>query len=167
MARIKACSAIRTEMRCISFIATTPGDTLTMKAKFVSTRGSVKTLRRLSAQRIHDIPWSGLMKLPFAMVLAYGVFGLCIAAQAQRSPSLIPAGPNRPSGVPADFVITPFGYFHPSCILQLRKGESVSKEGMLHHADGSETKVNACQYSHFSSSGSPASAQEKSKTNSP
>ncbi|MGA7159246.1 MAG: chitobiase/beta-hexosaminidase C-terminal domain-containing protein [Acidobacteriaceae bacterium] len=86
-----------------------------------------------------------------------------MVAQEQRPPSLTPAGPNRPSDVPADYVITPFGYFHPSCVLQLKKGESISKEGMLRHADGSEAKVNACQYSHFRPSGSPASGQASSQ----
>ncbi len=103
------------------------------------------------------------MKLSFWMALVFGVFAISMAAQEQRPASLPPAGPNRPIGVPADFVITPFGYFHPSCVLQLKKGESVSKEGMLRHADGSEAKVNACQYSHFSPSGSPAAGREQSQ----
>ena len=83
---------------------------------------------------------------------------LSLAAQEQPAPALPPAGVNRPAAVPANFVITPFGYFHPSCVLQLKKGESMKSGGLLHHADGSETQVNACQYPHFSPSGAPASS---------
>jgi hypothetical protein len=35
-----------------------------------------------------------------------------------------PAGPNRPANVPDGYVITPVGYFHPSCVQSLAKGET-------------------------------------------
>lgn len=35
----------------------------------------------------------------------------------------VPTGPNRPSGVPEGYVITPFGYFHPSCVHTLAEGK--------------------------------------------
>ena len=31
----------------------------------------------------------------------------------------VPAGAKRPAAVPADYLITPFGYFHPSCFQRL------------------------------------------------
>src|ERR1700726_121067 len=52
-----------------------------------------------------------LMSIVFTMLVA----GL---AEAQA-----PAGPKRPAAVPADFVVTPFGYFHPSCVNHLAKGD--------------------------------------------
>ena len=37
----------------------------------------------------------------------------------------VPAGRNRPAGVPDGYVITPFGYFHPSCVRQMAEGETL------------------------------------------
>ena len=37
----------------------------------------------------------------------------------------VPAGRNRPAGVPDGYVITPFGYFHPSCVRRLAEGETL------------------------------------------
>jgi hypothetical protein len=79
-------------------------------------------------------------------------------AQQQTAHPLPPAGPNRPSGVPADYVITPFGYFHPSCVLQLKKGESFQAGGVLRHADGSTETVPFCPYPHYWLSGELAAA---------
>jgi hypothetical protein len=98
------------------------------------------------------------------LFLLLGVFTLSLAAQEQAAPALQPAGPNRPAGVPADYVITPFGYFHPSCVLQLNKGEYRTSSGLLHHVDGSETQVSPCQYPHFSPSGAAASSQDAEST---
>ena len=42
-----------------------------------------------------------------------------------------PAGPNRPAGVPDGYVITPFGYFHPSCVRQLTEGETLLADGII------------------------------------
>jgi len=41
----------------------------------------------------------------------------------------------RPANVPAEYVVTPFGYMHPSCVVHVRKGERVG-QNLLHHADG-------------------------------
>jgi hypothetical protein len=93
-----------------------------------------------------------------------GLCSLSLVAQEQTAPPLPLAGPHRPAGVPADFVITPFGYFHPSCVLVLKKGEHRSKDGVLHHADGSETQVAPCQYPHFNASGVPASGSANERS---
>jgi len=86
--------------------------------------------------------------------------------QGQPFSQVQPAGANRPAGVPAGFVITPFGYFHPSCVLQLGNGESVSKDGLLHHADGSVVVIPQCQYPHFSAQGAPVSTPGDTHTSS-
>jgi hypothetical protein len=65
-----------------------------------------------------------------------------------------PAGPNRPAGVPDGYVITPFGYFHPSCVLQLTEGETLLEDGLvIQHADGTIENVSACNYPHYTASG--------------
>lgn len=90
----------------------------------------------------------------FVLPLLLGISGLSSGAQAQTARALPPAGPHRPASVPPNYVITPFGYFHPSCVLQLKKGEYITRDRMVHHADGSEDQVSSCKYPHFSPSGS-------------
>ncbi len=101
---------------------------------------------------------SWVMKSLSLLSVLLGLFGFSLLAQEQTAPSLPPAGPNRPSGVPADYVITPFGYFHPSCVLQLKKGESFQDGGLLRHADGNTESVASCAYPHYWPSGELASA---------
>ena len=65
----------------------------------------------------------------------------------------VPAGPNRPAGVPEGYVITPFGYFHPSCVRQLTEGETLLADGIIQHADGTLENVLACDYPRYTASG--------------
>src|ERR1700691_188381 len=61
-----------------------------------------------------------------------------------------PAGPNRPAGVPDGYVITPVGYFHPSCVRQLTAGETLLADGrVIQHADGTLENVPACNYARY------------------
>jgi hypothetical protein len=87
--------------------------------------------------------------------------------QRTTAAQLPPAGPNRPIGVPADYVITPSGYFHPSCVLQLKKAESF-QDGVLRHADGSTETIAPCLYPHYTPTGeaAPAGWREAHKTTS-
>jgi hypothetical protein len=74
-------------------------------------------------------------------------FGMLLRAQAL-------AGQNRPAGVPEGYVITPFGYLHPSCVLQVAQGETLLADGrILQHADGTLEDIPACQYPHYAVSG--------------
>ena len=67
------------------------------------------------------------------------------------SNALLP-GPIRPLSVPADFQVTPFGYYHPSCIKRLAEGESVVADGkVIRHIDGTEDTIPACEFPHFNS----------------
>jgi hypothetical protein len=60
---------------------------------------------------------------------------------------------NRPAGVPEGYVITPFGYFHPSCVLRLAEGENLLAGLVVQHADGTSENVTPCYYPHFTASG--------------
>jgi len=72
-----------------------------------------------------------------------------------------PAGPNRPAGVPGGYVITPFGYFHPSCVLQLTEGQTLLAGGrVMQQADGTLENVPACDYPHYTASGEIVTAGE-------
>jgi hypothetical protein len=64
------------------------------------------------------------------------------------------AGSNRPASVPSDYVITPFGYFHPSCVRQAMDGETVLADGRIRFADGSEdTSAPVCDFPHYTPTG--------------
>jgi hypothetical protein len=64
------------------------------------------------------------------------------------------AGPERPANVPAGFVITPFGYFHPSCVFRAEEGQTLLSNGRVQQANGKvAAKLPACAYSHYTRSG--------------
>jgi len=65
-----------------------------------------------------------------------------------------PAGPKRPAAVPEDFVVTPFGYFHPSCVNHLAKGDVLLQdESAIQRSDGSYENLQECAYPHFEADG--------------
>ena len=71
----------------------------------------------------------------------------------------VPAGANRPAKVPVEFVITPVGYFHPSCVKEIEKGANLLvKEHAIRHADGSLENLSTCAYPHYTASGESVSA---------
>lgn len=80
-----------------------------------------------------------------------------LAAEAQSSNSghsMPAAGPNRPASVPDGYVVTPFGYFHASCVQSLAKGERILPDRRIEHADGSVGESAAvCTYAHYTASG--------------
>ncbi len=79
------------------------------------------------------------------------------AAQAQTT-----AGPNRPATVPARYVITPFGYYDPSCVVRLAQGdELLPDQGVIRHADGSTVNMRQCAYPHYRADGTPVYGDER------
>lgn len=71
--------------------------------------------------------------------------------------ALTPAGPKRPATVPEDYVVTPFGYFHPGCVRQLGQGDVLHEdEGTVDHADGTREVIQECAYPHYHSNGEEA-----------
>lgn len=55
----------------------------------------------------------------------------------------------RPLGVPADYVVTPNGMFHPSCVIHVADGERVDAQGNVVRRDGSVAKTAACAHPRF------------------
>jgi len=98
--------------------------------------------------------------LLFAWLLP-GFSSMMVRAQAPPLGVLPPAGTRRPANVPSNYVITPFGYFHPSCVLQLQRGEYMDKGGGLHLANGKTLQAGPCRYPHYMPSGqlAPGSGQ--------
>lgn len=75
------------------------------------------------------------------------------------------AGPDRPAEVPAGYVITPFGYFHPSCVFGIEEGETLLADGRVQHTNGNvDANVPVCGYPHYTRAGLmvPANAREAS-----
>lgn len=73
-------------------------------------------------------------------------------SQVQVAP-VTPAGPNRPAGVPENYVITPNGYFHPSCVIEVKEKETLRADGQIQRVDGSIENVQACGYPHYTARG--------------
>jgi hypothetical protein len=59
----------------------------------------------------------------------------------------------RPAAVPPEFRITPNGYFHPSCLFEVQRGEQVAANGNIVRTDGTERAVSQCTYPHFDRAG--------------
>lgn len=62
------------------------------------------------------------------------------------------AGADRPAAVPEEFVITPFGYFHPSCVMMLAEGNTLLENEVL-RPDGTIETAPACNYPHYTRTG--------------
>lgn len=89
-----------------------------------------------------------LASLCFSLAMSGGV----LQAQSQSEPAS--AGPNRPAGVPASYVITPNGYFHPSCVKELASGDTVLRDQhAVRHANGTVENITACPYAHYGARG--------------
>jgi hypothetical protein len=107
---------------------------------------------------------NALLKL--IAIAAMSVAGIT-AAQAQ-----ITAGPNGPAtfqsrldalketfktprkAVPPGYVITPFGYFHPSCVVRLaEKDELRPDQHVIRHANGTSAQMHECAYPHYRADG--------------
>lgn len=59
----------------------------------------------------------------------------------------------RPPGVPAEFVITPFGYMHPSCVIAVAEDEAALENGAIEREDGRSRQTSTCRYPRFDGSG--------------
>jgi hypothetical protein len=65
-----------------------------------------------------------------------------------------PSALSRPPGVPGDYVITPFGWFHPSCVRGVASGDTVFADGRVQHADGTvDPAAPVCGYPSYTARG--------------
>lgn len=102
-----------------------------------------------------------LLSVPFGILAAT----LSVSGQSQV-PSISslatqqePSDLLRPSTVPEGYSITPFGFFHSSCVQRLAKGERLLSDGRIQHADGTvEKNVAVCNYPRFTPTGLPVTA---------
>jgi len=54
---------------------------------------------------------------------------------------------------PADYVLTPNGYFHESCVVNLGDGEKLEGKATIRHRDGTTSPVPACDYPRYDKHG--------------
>jgi|SRR5271167_4500813 len=94
----------------------------------------------------------GLAALAIVLVCSSSLLGQ--ASGRVFSDHFPAARPKLPPGVPEGYVSTPFGYFHPSCVRHLAKGDTLLADGRVSHVDG---KVDAiariCDHPHFPPAG--------------
>jgi hypothetical protein len=90
-----------------------------------------------------------LAMLPIILATSFVLVIAIPSVQAQKL-----AGPHRPAAVPEGYVITPFGYFHPSCVREVTSGDTVLADGRTQHADGSvDAQAPVCGYPHYTARG--------------
>jgi hypothetical protein len=105
-----------------------------------------------------------------ALLVTIAMLSVSAAGQGNETastPRLPLAGAARPANVPAGYVITPFGYFHSSCVEVLKAGEHLLPDHRIQHADGSiAASAATCAYTHFTPTGTPvnATASQASRT---
>jgi len=90
-----------------------------------------------------------------SLLVTLALMSLCLTFLASTlAYAQMPAGPNRPASVPAGYAITPFGYFHPSCVRRLAEREIVLNDThAILHADGTIENVPACAYPRYTARG--------------
>ncbi|HVM94460.1 MAG TPA: hypothetical protein VMT67_16685 [Terriglobales bacterium] len=72
------------------------------------------------------------------------------------------AGAERPSAVPEGFLITPFGYFHPSCVHSIADGDRLLADGRVAYANNTIDRVApACAFAHYTASGAVIAANQR------
>lgn len=107
---------------------------------------------------------SGSSAFGLALMLATVCYGQATMpvdglTAAQALPT---AGPGRPAAVPADYVITPFGYFHPSCVMNLGNGDEVRQdENSVRHSNGTYDRIPLCEYAHYEGNGEAVIGDEQ------
>jgi uncharacterized repeat protein (TIGR03803 family) len=98
---------------------------------------------------------AGLSVLIVCAVSSTGQTGYC-----PSNPAV--SGANRPPGVPEEYGITPFGYFHPSCVRHIGEGKALLADGRVQHSDGSvEAAPPACYYARYSPQGTLLASDSK------
>lgn len=89
-------------------------------------------------------------------VIAVGIIMFVASAFGQSGTNALSMPRSHPGNVPTEYVATPFGYFHPSCVQRLPKGEGLLRNGRVQHPDGRlEENAATCNYMHYTPNGMP------------
>ncbi|ACG74794.1 hypothetical protein AnaeK_3581 [Anaeromyxobacter sp. K] len=66
--------------------------------------------------------------------------------------SSLPSSPGRPTAVPPEFLVTPFGYFHPDCVIEISDDEEAVDDEIRQRDGSARRALKACEhpaYDHF------------------
>jgi hypothetical protein len=100
-------------------------------------------------------PWMG--GLLTAAMLLLGMTNISARAADVAAPTLRTVASldvnARPIGVPADYVVTPQGFFSPACVHHLQPGERLRRDGSIQAADGSRRTVAPCTQPRYTRDG--------------
>jgi hypothetical protein len=90
-----------------------------------------------------------------AILAVVVLFSFPASAQwARLNPARDFALAGRPANVPTNYVITPFGYFHPSCARLLAEGDRLLPDGRVEHVNGMVDAIaSVCDYPHYTRTG--------------
>ena len=88
-------------------------------------------------------------RICIVVVAALATLGVARAEVAPLARVGSMASAARPAGVPLDYVITPAGYFHAACVVQLDEGDQLTPEGDVLQRDRQVRKVAACEHPRF------------------
>ena len=107
----------------------------------------------------------GIQQLKIFFLPCLAVTGMLLLLSAglsgQAVASDVSALMNRPPNVPEEYVITPFGYFHPSCVFLLAEGNTLLADGRVQHPDSTIESAQVCDYPHYTSGGAIVAADAK------
>ena len=93
------------------------------------------------------IAWRRLVPVLACSALAAGCGGGGSGAGPEADADAVQA--DRPTSVPADYVVTPQGYFHPSCVVEIQDRERLRWDGDVEAEDGSSRAVAPCGQASF------------------
>jgi hypothetical protein len=95
-------------------------------------------------------------------VIVVAIAALSVVSFMTAAQALPLAGPSRPATVPADYVITPFGYFDASCVTHLAKGDVLRQDKeAIEHANGTYDNMPMCAYAHYTADGEQVIGDER------
>lgn len=98
------------------------------------------------------ISWKSACAL--VVMAVFGACGMSFAADS-ASQSFTPKAVSeldtslRPQGVPIDYVVTPNGFFSPSCVQRVAESETLHADGSIESANGMLRKPAACTQAHY------------------
>ncbi len=86
-------------------------------------------------------------------------------SEGSSSQAIVARPPVLPAGVPAGYVATPVGYFHPSCLVHVNGNETLGTNGTIVAQTGKARATSVCSYPHFDAAGKPTIAAAAGRMN--
>lgn len=105
------------------------------------------------ARRPHLLRHAFFLGAAFGMVAAASPVRAATPDLTLGRPTSVAGIARIPANVPRDYVVTPDGFFHPSCVQSVAPGETVRADGTIARRDGSTKSVAPCVHVHYAADG--------------